>query len=125
MPDLDQEAINFPRTSASFWQYLDQLVATVNLTIDRPKGTPHPRYPDFVYPYDYGYLEGIPSSDGGGLDVWVGSLPGKHATGVICTVDLVKRDVEIKLLLSCTAQEMQDILAVHNAFSQAAVLIER
>ncbi|WP_160166303.1 hypothetical protein [Calothrix sp. PCC 7507] len=40
-----------------FWLKLDQLVANSNLKIDRPQGTSHPRYPTFVYPLDYGYLE--------------------------------------------------------------------
>lgn len=42
---------------ADFWLKLDQLVAASNLKIDRPKGTSHPRYPSFIYPLDYGYLE--------------------------------------------------------------------
>ena len=35
-------------------------------------------------------------------------------TAVICTVDLGKRDAEIKLLLGCTPSEAQVILQVHN-----------
>lgn len=68
----------------AFWAALDELVATSTVRIDRPKGTAHPRYPSFIYPLDYGYLEGTQAADGGGIDVWVGSLPytiwydGKH-----------------------------------------------
>jgi inorganic pyrophosphatase len=39
-----------------FWCRLDDLVAHSRLCIDRPRGSPHPRYPAFVYPLDYGYL---------------------------------------------------------------------
>jgi len=108
-----------------FWLRLDQLVAGTPVKIDRPKGTPHPRYPSFVYPLDYGYLENTCSGDGGGIDVWVGSLPKKPVTAIICTVDLEKRDAETKLLLGCTAEEAQTILKVHNRGSQAALLVER
>lgn len=37
---------------AAFWQSLDLLVAESSIVIDRPCGTPHPRYPDFLYPFD-------------------------------------------------------------------------
>lgn len=108
-----------------FWQYIDRLVAAAEIVIDRPAGTAHPRYPDFIYPLDYGYLKGTTSGDKGGIDVWRGSLPEAKATAVICTVDLYKRDSEIKILLGCTPAEMQVILQTHNACSQAGVLIER
>jgi inorganic pyrophosphatase len=108
-----------------FWQALDALVASSAVVVDRPRGSGHPRYPDFIYPLDYGYLAGTLSADGGGIDVWVGSLPERKVTAVICSVDLVKRDSEVKLLLGCTAHEAQTILAVHNADSQSAICVLR
>ena len=74
-----------------FWLNLDQLAATCAWRIDRPRGTPHPRYPSFVYPLDYGYLENTRSPDGNGIDLWVGSLPDKRVNAIVCTVDLVKQ----------------------------------
>lgn len=56
-----------------FWNALDQLVNTSEIVIDRPKGSSHPKYPDFVYKLDYGYLKNTSSMDGAGIDVWVGS----------------------------------------------------
>jgi inorganic pyrophosphatase len=108
-----------------FWQGLDQLVAGAELTIDRPRGSAHPRYPDFIYPMDYGYLAGTRSADGGGIDVWVGSLPEQKVTGVIINLDLLKRDSEVKILLGCTAAEAHTILAVHGGGSQSAILVQR
>lgn len=110
---------------AEFWQKLDELVATSEIIIDRPRGTAHPRYPDLIYPVDYGYLARTQAMDGGGLDVWVGSLPDQVLTGVVCTVDLHKRDAELKLLLGCTPAEQRMILKVHNADSQAGLWVER
>ncbi len=112
-------------TDASFWLALDQLIAESSVRLDRPKGSAHPRYPDFIYPLDYGYLENTRTMDGGGLDVWVGSLPGKALVAIVSTVDVLKRDVEIKLLLGCTEAEQQAVLRVHNAYSQAGLLIVR
>ncbi len=95
------------------------------MRIDRPRGTAHPRYPDYIYPLDYGYLEGSTSMDGDGIDVWVGSLAERRVGGVICTVDLVKRDSEIKLLLGCTPEEMRIALRTHQTGPQAGLLILR
>ena len=56
-----------------FWKALDELVNNSELIIDRPKGTAHPKYPNFIYKVDYGYLKDTSSTDGAGIDVWVGS----------------------------------------------------
>lgn len=32
-----------------FWNALDTLVQQSDIIIDRPKGTAHPKYPDFIY----------------------------------------------------------------------------
>ena len=52
-----------------FWSALDTLVRQSEIVIDRPRGSSHPRYPDFIYPVDYGYLKSTASMDGGGIDV--------------------------------------------------------
>ena len=109
----------------NFWYQIDNLVESSNITIDRPQGSAHPRYPDFIYPYDYGYLAGTTSGDGNGIDIWMGSLPNKTVTAIICTVDMHKKDTEITLLLGCTPSEMQEILKTHNSGPQAGILIER
>ncbi|MBE0696749.1 MAG: inorganic pyrophosphatase, partial [Anaerolineaceae bacterium] len=102
-------------TNELFWQRLDLLVAQCNLVIDRPAGSVHPRYADFTYPYDYGYLEGTLAMDQGGIDVWRGSLNERKVTAIICTIDLIKKDTELKILLACTDKEADEILAKHNS----------
>jgi inorganic pyrophosphatase len=109
----------------AFWRGLDELVAACRLVIDRSRGMPHPRYPSFVYPLDYGYLQGTQAADGDGIDVWVGSVPERGVTAVVCTVDGEQRDAEVKILLGCTPQEARAILAVHNWGSQVGLLLER
>ena len=101
------------RTDA-FWQALDTLVASSRIVIDRPKGSRHPRFPHVIYKVDYGYLENTASMDGSGIDLWRGSAPDGKPDAVICTVDLMKRDSEIKLLIGCTEEEKETILAFHN-----------
>jgi inorganic pyrophosphatase len=103
----------------SFWYGMQQLISTEAIIIDRPKATAHPRYPDMIYPLDYGYLENTTSSDGGGIDVWLGSLNTamgnrrKTLTGILCTFDRLKRDAEIKLLIGCTKEDIQVIRDFH------------
>jgi len=62
----------------AFWQEIAQLAKTNSIIIDRPKGSAHPRYPKVIYPLDYGYLENTTAADGGGIDVWLGSLETKY-----------------------------------------------
>jgi len=108
-----------------FWQYLDELAASSRLVVDRPKGSLHPRYPGQAYPLDYGYLEGTTSPDGGGVDVWIGSQGAESITGVLCTVDLFKRDGEMKLLFGCTPADVGVILDHINKDSMRGIYIPR
>ena len=93
----------------AFWETLVALLTTRKLIIDRPKNQPHPRYPDLIYPLDYGYLEGTSAADGDGIDVWIGSLAEKTLTGILCSFDTNKNDAEIKLLLGCTPTDVETI----------------
>jgi inorganic pyrophosphatase len=108
-----------------FWDFLDHLIESSETIIDRPAGSHHPRHPEVVYPLDYGYLSGTSSADGDGMDVWRGSLEEKTLMGILVTVDLQKRDSEIKLLLGCTQAETQIILNFHNSGQMRAELIVR
>lgn len=47
--------------------FLDQLVT---VKMDRPMGSTHPKH-GFIYPVNYGYIEGTISGDGEELDAYV------------------------------------------------------
>lgn len=98
----------------SFWQMLDKLILQSNIVIDRPKGTHHPKYPDIVYNADYGYLDNTQSMDGNGIDVWQGTLKNNILDAIICTVDIFKKDSEIKLLIGCNDEEKEIVYKFHN-----------
>jgi len=98
----------------AFWEMMDKLFATQNVVIDRAKDTPHPKYPEYIYPLDYGYLSGTVSSDGAGIDVWVGTSTDRRTVAVITSVDFVKRDSEIKILYACTPDEIEKVYQDHN-----------
>jgi inorganic pyrophosphatase len=104
----------------TFWQGMTKVLVSNSIVIDRPRDSAHPRYPDVIYPLDYGYLENTSSSDGGGIDVWLGSLisamnkdDSKMLTGILCTFDTLKRDAEIKLLIGCTGEDIHRIQEFH------------
>ncbi len=109
-----------------FWQAIDTLVSSERIIIDRPKGSLHPRFPSIRYEVDYGYIENTTSMDGGGIDVWLGSLSDRTVNAIICTVDLMKKDSEIKLLVGCTEEEMKLIYDFHNSSEcMKGILIKR
>ncbi len=108
-----------------FWNRLDDLIKTQKIVIDRPKGKPHPKYPEMIFPLDYGYLEGTSSMDGGGIDLWLGTAPHRNLTAIACTIDTKKKDSEIKLIIGCTEEEISIIEAFHNRYYQSGILVRR
>ncbi|HBE72721.1 MAG TPA: inorganic pyrophosphatase [candidate division Zixibacteria bacterium] len=113
------------RYNASFWESLESLLRSGEVVIDRPKGSRHPRYTDAVYPLDYGYVKGTLSLDNSGIDVWRGSGGTDRVTGALCTVDLDKRDSEVKILFDCTDEEKRTVLDFQNHQQMHAILIDR
>ncbi len=107
-----------------FWGALEQLMQEHELIIDRPRGTAHPKYPDVIYPVDYGYLVGTHAMDGGGIDVWRGTGD-CGIDGVVVTIDLLKKDSEIKILFKCLAEEKECILKLQNSGLMSAILVKR
>ena len=98
-----------------FWNAVDLIVSSGKIVIDRPQGSVHPRFSNIVYCLDYGYIENTSSMDGGGIDVWKGTLTDNKVNALICTVDLFKKDSEIKLLIGCTDEEINTVYEFHNS----------
>lgn len=48
--------------------YLGQIV---EIEIDRPLGSAHPKHPDLIYPVNYGFIPGVFGSDGEEMDVYL------------------------------------------------------
>ncbi|MDR1302092.1 MAG: hypothetical protein LBK43_06445 [Treponema sp.] len=109
-----------------FWEYLNKLVQENEIIIDRPKGTRHPKYDTIVYEFDYGYIKHTKTTDGSGIDVFKGSLPSKNVNTIICTIDLYRKDIEIKVLIGCTVIEKRRIYDfLNNHESMKAIMIEK
>jgi len=78
----------------------DYLSQTVDLVIDRPVGSRHPRC-DIVYSTNYGYVPGTLSPDGHELDAWyLGSdQPLQAATGICLAIIHRTTDDDDKLVV--------------------------
>jgi inorganic pyrophosphatase len=87
------------------WSAWEALIAANGFTVDRPRGAAHPRWPEIIYPIDYGYVNDTISSDGHGVDVFVGSAD-NGLVGLLVTTDFRKGDREVKLLFDCTPEEI-------------------
>lgn len=51
--------------------------------------------------------------NGDGIDVWVGSKD-QTVDAIMCIVDLMKKDSEIKILIGCTEEEKTIVYNTHN-----------
>jgi inorganic pyrophosphatase len=113
------------KTGNNYWSRLDELIKSSRIVIDHPKGKAHQRYPDLIFPLDYGYLEGTVGGDGDGIDLWLGTARHRRLTAIACTVDMLKKDAEIKLIIGCTAKEIGTIEKCHTNQYMSCIIVRR
>jgi inorganic pyrophosphatase len=94
-----------PGAAALEWGYWERLLRERGVVIDRPRGSAHPRYPDMIYPLDYGYIPDTTGGDGAEVDVFIGTAP-TGLRAALLTTDAGKGDREIKLLWNMTGGEI-------------------
>ena len=75
---------------------------TVTVTVDRPKGSRHPKHKDIRYPVNYGYVEGILGGDGEWQDAYILGVdhPLESFTGKVIAVIHRFDDVEDKWVVA-------------------------
>jgi len=73
----------------------------VEVTIDRPLGSIHPKWQDFIYPINYGYIEGTLAPDGKELDVYIlkSDQPLEKFTGKVAAIIHRLNDDDDKLIV--------------------------
>lgn len=83
---------------------------TVRGTIDRPVGSRHPRYPDTIYPINYGFVDGVFAPDGAEQDVYVlgTDKPLGEFEGKVIAVYHRFGDVEDKWIVSLDGTDYPD-----------------
>jgi inorganic pyrophosphatase len=112
--------------NAFFWQKLDTLYFSSSVVITQPAGSSHPTYINLVYPVDYGFLNDTLSQDDSGIAVYKGSLSDNQVNTIIVAADILKKDIEVKLLVGCSIGEEDAILRfVNQTDFQKTILIRR
>ena len=110
--------------NAYFWQKVDTLFLSSDLTINNPKGSTHAVYNNLIYPVDYGTLGDDNSNER--ISVYVGSLNTSRVDAMVVCADILKKDIEVKLLAGCTEDETLCILEFLNQTDfQKSVILRR
>ena len=75
---------------------------TVTVTVDRPLGSRHPRFPDLIYTVNYGYIDGLVGGDGEWQDAYIlgVSEPISVFSGRVIAIIHRTDDVEDKLVVA-------------------------
>lgn len=83
---------------------------TVSGRIDRPLGSAHPRFPDMIYPVNYGYVEGIFAGDGAEQDIYLlgEEKPVQSFSGKVIAVWHRYNDVEDKWIVTPDGADIPD-----------------
>ncbi len=110
---------DFPDPPVVDWAATEALVVAHGITLERRRGSAHPRFPEIVYPLDYGSVDDTIGEDGEPIDVFVGSGPAR-LVGAYRTVDRRRGDTELKLLWGLTADE---VYLVHGFLTFAPALM--
>jgi inorganic pyrophosphatase len=108
-----------------FWSRIEDLVRGNNIVIDRPKGSSHPHFPENRYPIDYGYIENTHAGDNAAVDIWIGSVSPGMLNGIICTIDELKGDMELKVIWGCNEEEIWEVIKFNNFGGQSGMLIRK
>ena len=90
---------------------------TVQIVIDRPIGSSHPRYPDTVYPVNYGYIPGTFAGDGEPKDVYLLGVdsPVEGYIGKIIAVIHREDDREDKLVAAPEGMVFSEMELIYSA----------
>ena len=74
----------------------------VTVTVDRPLGSRHPKFPALIYPVNYGFIQGVLAADGEEQDAYILGVeqPISAFTGRVIAIIYRKNDVEDKLVVA-------------------------
>lgn len=110
--------------------YKNVLGKPVHCVTDRPLGSAHPRYPEMIYPVNYGYVPGVMAGDNAEQDVYIlgPTEPLKTFDGVVIAVVHRFNDVEDKWVAAektgvYTAEEILKILDFQEKYYESELIL--
>ena len=102
----------------------------VDVIIDRPIGSVHPKYEDMIYPLNYGFIPNVFGGDGEELDVYLMGLnvPVKECKAKVIAIVHRHNDVEDKLVaapegISFTKMEIEDAVRFQEQYFESEIEI--
>ena len=105
--------------------------SSVTVTIDRPLGSTHPKYPELQYPVNYGYVKGVMAADGEEQDAYVIGVKEavKEFTGILIAIVHRMNDVEDKWVVapvgrSFTKEEIARQVAFQERYFQIEIFMK-
>ncbi|MGB4984897.1 MAG: Inorganic pyrophosphatase [Erysipelotrichaceae bacterium] len=114
------------QNNAYFWQKLTTLLMSSDLVITNKQGSTHSQYPNLIYPTDYGYICDTNVDSGPVVKAFKGTNSSYSVKDVIVSVDILKRDIDVKLLLGCTDEEIENVLLFLNQTDfQKTILVSK
>ncbi len=112
--------------NAYFWQKIDILLLSSDIIINRKKDSTHPVYNNLIYPVDYGYLKDTMLDTNEHIAIYRGSKKSLTVEAVVVCIDILKKDMEVKLLAGCTEKEELAILEFLNQTDfQKSIIVRR
>ena len=82
----------------------------VTVKVDRALGSAHPKYPDLIYPINYGYIESMIAPDGDPQDAYILGVAEAvdSLCGVVLAIIVRRNDVESKLIVAPKGMSFSD-----------------
>lgn len=118
--------MNQLENNAFFWQKLDSIYFASSIVITQPLGSTHSTFTNLVYPVDYGYLNDTLSQDLMGISIYKGKGSAYSVEAILVAADILKKDIEVKLLVGCGQEEVDQILRfVNQTEFQKTILVRR
>lgn len=100
----------------------------VQVKIDRPLGSCHPKHPDIVYPVNYGYIPGVMAPDGEEQDAYIVGVtePAQEFFGKVIAIIHRFDDVEEKWVVApidsiFTKEEIMEQVAFQEQYFQIQI----
>jgi inorganic pyrophosphatase len=117
--------MNQLENNAFFWQKLDSIYFASSIVITQPQGSMHSTFANLVYPVDYGYLNDTLSQDLLGIAIYKGKGSAYSVEAILVAADILKKDIEVKLLVGCSQDEVDKILRFVNQTEYQKTIIVR
>lgn len=106
--------------NAYFWQKVDATYLSGDYKTIYKKGTVHPKYPELIFPCDYGHI------NNGDISLKVFKGKEKKVQSIVVCMNVLGKDLTNIVLVGLTEQEEEEVLKFLNANeNQKAIIVRR